>query len=208
MSKYVPYATRKRLPLYYKILKSLNSREVSTITSFELAKLLQIDPTIIRRDFSAIRKVGRKGSGYPVDELIEVFETEFDLNSLEGVIIIGLGDLGSAVAKYYERQDSISYISQIYDVDENKIGKIYNGVEVLDQRDIAKTIDKSSHIAILTVPEEKTQAILDELVVLGITGFINFTGAKVFSDNHEVIIKDIDSMQVVQSLIYDMRMGG
>ncbi|MDF9867516.1 redox-sensing transcriptional repressor [Bacilli bacterium PM5-3] len=207
MSKYVPYATRKRLPIYYKILKSLQKKGVDAITSTELSNLLKIDSTTIRRDFSAIGKLGKKGTGYPISSIIEIFENEFDLTNMEGVILIGLGHLGSAVAKYYDIQDSVSYLSQIYEVDDELIGTTFMGVDVLDYKKINQSIDKSSHIAVLTVSEDKAQAILDELVELGIKGFINFTGAKVFCEDPNVLINDIDIMQVVQSLIYDLRTG-
>lgn len=207
MSKYVPYATRKRLPLYYKMLKSLQKKQIEAITSTELSNLLKIDSTTIRRDFSAIGKLGKKGTGYNIDSIIEIFENEFDLTNLEGVILIGLGHLGSAVAKYYDIQDSVSYLSQIYEIDSNLIGTTFLGVDVLDYRNIEQLIDRNSHIAILTVPGDIAQTVLDELVKLGVNGFINFTGTKVFHPDPAVIINDIDIMQVVQSLIYDLRTG-
>ncbi|MEG0283956.1 MAG: redox-sensing transcriptional repressor Rex [Erysipelotrichales bacterium] len=205
MSKYVPYATRKRLPIYYKLLKSLECSKVENVTSVELAKLLKIDSTTIRRDFSEIGKLGKKGTGYPVESMLKIFEEEFELNKLEGVILIGLGHLGSAVAKYYEIQDSISYVSQIYDLDPELIGTKFMDIEIHDYRDIKTDIDHDSKIAILTVPGDKAQVILNELVDLGIRGFINFTGTKVFCKNPEVFINEIDITQEIQSLIYDMR---
>lgn len=207
MSKYVPYATRKRLPIYYKLLKSLQDSHVESITSTELAKLLKIDSTTIRRDFSAIGKLGKKGTGYPISSIISIFEDEFGLNKLEGIVLIGLGHLGSAVAKYYEVQDSVSYISQIFEVDDELIGTNFMEIPILNYKDIAEQIDHSSKIAILTVPGNRAQVILDELEALGIRGFVNFTGTKVFSNNQDVLISDIDITQVIQSLIYDLRTG-
>ncbi|MDL2211427.1 redox-sensing transcriptional repressor Rex [Erysipelotrichaceae bacterium OttesenSCG-928-M19] len=207
MSKYVPYATRKRLPLYYKLFKSLKAQNVCEITSTELANLLKIDSTTIRRDFSEIGKLGKKGTGYQIESIINIFETEFDLTKREGVILIGLGHLGSAVAKYYDVQDSISYLSQIYEVDQSLIGTTFMGVEVLDYHKINDLIDKNSHIAVLAVSGDIAQEVLNELVSLGIKGVVNFTGTKVFCDDRDILIDDIDIMQVIQSLIYDLRMG-
>jgi len=206
-NKYVPFATRRRLPIYYKLLKSLQKRGVESMTSTQLAKLSKIDSTTIRRDFSAIGKLGKKGTGYLIGSIIEIFENEFELNNLEGVILIGLGHLGSAVAKYYEIQDSISYLSQIYDTDKNLIGTTFMDYEVLDYNKIDKLLDKNTHIAVLAIPGEKAQVVLDHLVSLGIKGFVNFTGTKVFSSKPDVLISEVDLMQVIQSLIYDMRTG-
>lgn len=207
MSKFVPYATRKRLPMYYKVLKNLEKRQVAKITSTELSELIKVDSTTIRRDFSEIGggNLGKKGAGYNISSLVKVFEDEFELDRLESIVLVGLGHLGSAVAKYFEVQDRVAFISQIYEVDPELIGNSFMGLEVFDFNKMDQYLDNNSSIAILTVPGDKAQVVSEQLVDHGIHGIINFTGSKIFSSNANVLIQDVDIAQVVQSLIYDMK---
>lgn len=208
MSKFVPYATRKRLAMYYKVIKSLEKKNIQKITSNDLSELIKIDPTTIRRDFSEIGSgnLGKKGAGYDISSLVKVFEDVFELNKLESVILVGLGHLGSAVGKYFDVQDRVAFISQIYDLNPEIIGTKYIGLEVLDYNKISEYLDTdNTKIAILTVPGEKAQSVSEELIDLGINGIVNFTGSKIFSSNKDVIISDMDIAQTMQSLIYDMK---
>lgn len=205
MSKFVPYATRKRLPLYYKLLKTLRDNGVTDVTSTEIAKLVKIDSTTIRRDFSSIGKLGKKGTGYHIDSMIQIFEEEFDLNSVEKVVLIGLGKLGHAVAAYFSGIDNMAMVTQIFDTDPEVIDTTYMKIKVEDYKNIDQELDPETKIAILTLPGSKAQETLDHLVELGIKGFINFTGTKVFCDQDNVMVQDIDIAQVMQSLVYDLR---
>lgn len=206
MSKYVPYATRKRLPDYYKVFKMLQEDNVSSITSVDLAKLMKIDSTTIRRDFAAIGKLGKKGEGYRVNVIIEIFEKEFEINDLENVILIGFGHLGKAVAYHQQNRNQFDRISQIYDVDPQLIGTIFNKIEIMDFKKIQSTLDPNARIAILTIPGDKAQEVFEELANLGIKGFINFTGTKIFTNRSDIVIYELDIQQAIQLLIYDLRM--
>lgn len=206
MSKYVPYATRKRLPDYYKVFKMLQEDNVTSITSVDLAKLMKIDSTTIRRDFAAIGKLGKKGEGYRVNVIIEIFEEEFEINDLENVILIGLGHLGKAVVFHQQDRDQFDRISQIYDINPELIGTKFQGVEVFDAKKIRETLDPHARIAILTIPGDRAQEVFDQLVSLGIKGFINFTGTKIFTNQSDVVIHELDIQQAIQLLIYDLRM--
>lgn len=208
MSKYVPYATRKRLSMYYKVIKSLEKQNVSKITSNELSALIKIDPTTIRRDFSEIGSgnLGKKGAGYDVSSLVKVFENVFELDKLERVILIGFGHLGSAVVKYFDVQDRVAFICQIYDVNPEIIGNNFMGLEVLDYKNIKELLDtEHTKIAIVCVPGDIAQNVCEELVELGISGIVNFTGSKIYSPDPKVLINDIDIAQTIQTLIYDMK---
>jgi len=205
MSKFVPFSTRKRLPIYYKLFKTLEAQGVISVTSLDVANYINIDATTIRRDFSAIGKLGKKGQGYVVTAVLSIFEDEFELNVLEKAVIIGFGHLGQAVAAYFSSVENFIDISQIYDVSEDIIDTKFNDIIIRDYKSIKKTIDSDTSIAILTLPGKYAQKTLDKLVDLGIRGFVNFTGRKIFCENKDVIIYDIDIAQTMQSLVYDLR---
>lgn len=205
MGTYIPFATRKRIPIYYKMLKHLLNDGVEKIKSEELAEIIHIDSRTIRKDFSRLGTFGTRGKGYTLAKIVDIFETEFDLKVLEPVTLIGLGHLGMAISQYYLDQTSVSRLVQIYEVDNDLINTKHNGIDILDYKTIKDTHDNESCIAILAVPASQAQIVFDELVELGFTGFINFTGSKIFSNKKNVVINDIDLMQVIQSLIYDLR---
>lgn len=207
MSKYVPFATRRRLPLYYKVFHSLKEQEVEYITSSELSLLIKFDSTTIRRDFSTIGRLGKKGQGYHIKTIISIFEEEFELRDVESMILVGLGHLGSAIVKYFDVQSSYSFISQIYEVDSTLVGTTFMSIEIFNYKDIENKLDKTAKIAILTVPGEYAQDTLEKLVKLGIKGIINFTGTKIYCNSEDVIINDIDITQTVQSLLYDIKVN-
>lgn len=205
MSKYVPYATRKRLPIYYKMFKNLAKIEVKTITSFKLAKLINIDANTIRQDFSTIGTLGKKGVGYSVNNMLVIFENEFDLSKSIPCVIVGIGNLGSAIIEYFFKEHSFVYINQIYDTDKNKIGRHIHEVDVLDYNNIKETFDPHNELAIIAVPQDKAQQTFIDLYKLGIRGFVNFSGAKIYTTNTDVYIRDIDILNEIQSLIYDLK---
>ena len=74
MSSYVPIATQKRLPIYYKVFQTLKEQGKISVTSQELANLIKLDSTTIRRDFASIGKFGIKGHGYDVNTVIKTFD--------------------------------------------------------------------------------------------------------------------------------------
>lgn len=204
MSKYVPHATRARLPEYYQVLKALQVDKVEYIMSSKLNELLKIHATTIRKDFSYVGKMGVRGLGYHIDSLIDIFESEFNLNTTEVITIFGAGHLGQAVINYYLKMDSFAKIEQIYDVSKDLIGKVFNDIEVLDYKDVNKKKLKNSRIAILAVPKEEARDVFENLIAIGFKGFINFTGVKIYSSYEDVIIKELDINQTIQKVIYDL----
>lgn len=206
MNKYITSSTSKRIPLYYKVFLSLEKHGVQMIKSKDLALLMKIEPSIIRRDLSQLGRLGLKGQGYEVKMVLEYLEQKFDLKNLVSSIVIGLGDLGQAVARYLNRQDTLTHVIQVYDSDPKKIGQQFLDMQILDQKSIDTTLDINAKIAILAVPADDVQEILNQLVDLGIKAFVNFSGGKIYHPDSEIIIKDIDIMQVMHSLIYEINL--
>lgn len=206
VKKHITSSTSKRIPLYYKVFLSLEKQGVLMIKSQELATLMNIEPSIVRRDLSQIGRLGMKGQGYQVKMVLEYLEQIFSLKNLIGSVLIGFGDLGQALARYLNKQGTLTQVIQVYDSNPLKIGQDFLGMKILDQCLIASTLNKDVKIAILALPADKVQESLNQLVDLGIKAFVNFSGAKVYHPNQEVIIKDVDIMQVMHSLIYEMNL--
>ena len=93
MSEKLPQATAKRLPIYYRFLQHLSASGKKRFSSKELSEAVKIDSATIRKDFSYLGALGRKGYGYDVENLLNFFKEKLDQNELTKVILIGVGNL-------------------------------------------------------------------------------------------------------------------
>ena len=196
----IPKATAKRLPLYYRFLKSLSDAGVIRVSSVEISESLQIDPATIRRDFSHFGALGKKGYGYSVLYLLEYFAEVLHQNEDKSVILVGVGHLGSALIRHnYEGLNQHGRICMGFDVhiSEPMIGEIpiYH-MDFLEEKIRAQQIE----VAILTVPQAQAYPVALRLVNAGIRGILNFTSSRLNLPN--VIIHDIDLTQELQFLLY------
>ena len=96
----VPKATLQRYPIYLKALNRLEKNGIERVMSKELALMVDIEPTTIRRDFSFLGNLGKQGYGYSVKKLIEIFNKQLGVNFDEKIILVGAGNLGSALLNY------------------------------------------------------------------------------------------------------------
>ena len=97
--KSVPKATLQRYPVYLKALRKLKRNGIERIMSKELASVVNIEPTTIRRDFSFLGNLGKQGYGYDVNLLIDIFNQELGMDFDEKIILVGAGNMGRALMK-------------------------------------------------------------------------------------------------------------
>ena len=114
----IPQATAKRLPLYYRFLKNLHSSGKLRVSSAELSEAVKVDSATIRRDFSYFGALGKKGYGYNVNYLLTFFRKTLDQDELTKVVLIGVGNLGTAFLNYNFMKNNNTRIDMAFDVDE------------------------------------------------------------------------------------------
>ncbi|AZV48774.1 MULTISPECIES: redox-sensing transcriptional repressor Rex [Bacillus] len=199
----IPQATAKRLPLYYRFLKNLHASGKQRVSSAELSDAVKVDSATIRRDFSYFGALGKKGYGYNVDYLLSFFRKTLDQDEMTDVILIGVGNLGTAFLHYNFTKNNNTKISMAFDINESKIGTEVGGVPVFNLDDLEKHV-KGESVAILTVPAVAAQSITDRLVALGIKGILNFTPARLNVPEH-IRIHHIDLAVELQSLVYFLK---
>lgn len=201
----IPQVTAKRLPLYYRYLEKLHAIGKQRVSSAELAETLQIDPATIRRDFSYLGELGKKGYGYNVNYLLQFLRDFLKQDELTNVVLIGVGNLGTALLRYNFYRSHNTKIVAGFDIDESKIGTDVDGVPVYSL-DRLKEVLELHHVevAILTVPVSAAQSITDKLVEAGIRGILNFTPARLNAPNH-IRIHYIDLTIELQTLIYFLK---
>lgn len=200
----IPQATAKRLPLYYRFLEHLHASGKMRVSSTELSEAVKVDPATIRRDFSYFGALGKKGYGYNVQYLLSFFRKTLAQDELTEVILVGVGNLGTAFLNYNFSKNNNTKIVQAFDIDENKVGTKVGGVPIYHLDDIKKVIGENVQIAILTVPAQAAQKTVDVLVDVGIKGILNFTPARL-NVPENVRVHHIDLTIELQALVYFLK---
>ncbi|MGG5359068.1 MULTISPECIES: redox-sensing transcriptional repressor Rex [unclassified Enterococcus] len=198
----IPKATAKRLPLYYRYLRILNNAGKKKVSSTELSEAVQVDSATIRRDFSYFGELGKRGYGYDVENLMNFFAKTLNDDQLTNVALIGVGNLGSALLKYKFHQSNSIRVSCAFDVNEDIVGRIVDGIPVYPMEDMTEQIKiQQIEVAILAIPSNKAQDVVNELTEAGVKGILNFTSARLTASN-DVLIQNVDLTNELQTLIY------
>ncbi|WP_086350354.1 redox-sensing transcriptional repressor Rex [Candidatus Enterococcus clewellii] len=198
----IPKATARRLPLYYRYLRILYDAGKSKVSSTELSEAVQVDSATIRRDFSYFGELGKRGYGYDVENLMNFFGKTLNDDELTNVALIGVGNLGSALLKYKFHQSNSIRVSCAFDINEDIVGRIVDGVPVYPIEDMLEQIKiQQIEVAILTLPARKAQDVVNQLAEAGIKGILNFTIARLAAPS-DVLIQNVDLTNELQTLIY------
>lgn len=198
----IPKATVKRLPLYYRYLRILNNAGKTKVSSTELSEAIQVDSATIRRDFSYFGELGKRGYGYDVEDLMHFFGKILNDDQLTNVALVGVGNLGSALLKFKFHQSNSIRVSCAFDVKEDIVGRIVDGIPVYPLDNMVEQIKlQQIEIAILTLPAQQAQQVVDQLAAAGIKGILNFTAARLTAPD-DVIIQSVDLTNELQTLIY------
>lgn len=194
---HVPRATLERYPLYLKALRRLKAEGKTAVLSKQLATQVNILATTIRRDFSFLGRLGKQGSGYQIDYLIEKFEAVLGVNFAEKIIMVGVGNLGKALLNYNRWDYVVGEIVCGFDVFEGE----YDGIPIYHIDDLAKKLPPGVRIAILTVSNQ-AQEIVDNLIKCGIVGIVDFTQQHLVVPA-EISLKSIDVVASIQEIIFE-----
>ena len=154
-----------RLTLYHCILSDFIDRNEEYISSKQIAQLLHIDDSQVRKDINTLNNSGKSRIGYIAKELKTSIEQKLGFKKTKKAIIIGAGNLGTAIANYGNFINYGLVIKAIFDNDPNKIGRIINGMEIQNMYEVSPTAKKEDiEIAILTVPAQFAQSTANFLV--------------------------------------------
>lgn len=172
---YVSDAVIKRLPTYLRYLDMLLDQGVYRISSTELGKIMGLTASQVRQDINILGGIGRQGYGYPVIDLKKHIEDVVGVNRIQNMIIIGAGNIGSAIVGYKGFKDSGFKTLALFDIDEDKIGKSISNVPILNMKNMPQFIKNNDiSIVILCCPAKKAQEVCEEAYKAGIRGFWNF----------------------------------
>jgi redox-sensing transcriptional repressor len=172
----LPGKTVERLSEYRRTLLNCLKENRNYIFSHELAALHHITAVQVRRDLMLIGYSSVLRKGYGVKELIDTIGKIIDSDEGLNVAIIGIGNLGRAVAAYFKGKRSKLNLVASFDNDPQKINKVISGVKCYPYQDLERIIrELDIKIAILTVPRDYAREIAEDTVRFGIKGILNYT---------------------------------
>jgi redox-sensing transcriptional repressor len=173
--KRIAESTIRRLSLYLSFLEEIEARGVPTTSSDDLAKLGGTTSAQVRKDLSFFGSFGKRGLGYSVPELSSRLRKILGLSRQWRVCIIGAGKIGAALARYAGFAERGFIVSGVYDSDPSKIGTRWGNVTVRHEAQLERDIVAHNYqIAVLAVPAEAAQKLVDRAVKAGIKGILSF----------------------------------
>ena len=176
MEKVLSDKVINRLTLYHSILTDYIEKNIEYISSPQIAELLHVDNTQVRKDIALLNYKGKCKVGYKAKELKILIEETLKFKTVKTAFIVGAGNLGMALAKYDNFEAYGFNISALFDNSPLKIGLKVNEREVFHLDELPKIAEKyDAKIAILTVPRQYAQEVTDFLVKSGIKYIWNFT---------------------------------
>lgn len=166
----------RRLPRYYRYLGELLQKGVNKISSRELSEKMNVTASQIRQDLNNFGGFGQQGYGYNVEYLYEEIGKILGLNENYKMIIVGVGNLGQAIANSNSFSKRGFKLVGLFDVNPKLIGMSIHGVEVMDVDHMEQFVKENDvEIAILTMPKARVKETAENLAKWGIKGLWNFS---------------------------------
>jgi redox-sensing transcriptional repressor len=198
----LPPATVTRLPVYLRELNLLSRSGVEVVSSGALAEAVGVTPAQLRKDLSHLGSYGTRGVGYDVGLLQAQIGREMGSAHEWPVVIVGIGNLGRALAGYSGFSSRGFRIVALVDPDPALVGTQVNGIQISDLADLEDVVARTKPvIAVLATPAEAAQAVVDRLVYQGVTSMLNFA-ATVLTVPDGVTVRKVDLGQELQILAY------
>lgn len=198
----MPEATVARLPLYLRALTNLAERGVATVSSEELAASAGVNSAKLRKDLSYLGSYGTRGVGYEVDFLRHQITREIGLTQDWAVVIVGIGNLGHALANYGGFASRGFRIAALVDADPSRLGEEVAGLNVRHADELEQIVqDLGIAIGVVATPARAAQLVCDRLVAAGVTSILNFAPA-IVQVPEGVDLRKVDLSTELQILAY------
>lgn len=200
--KRIADSTVRRLSLYLRFLEDFEARGLTTISSEELARRGGTTSAQVRKDLSFFGSFGKRGLGYSVPELAGRLREILGLGRRWKVIIVGAGKIGAALAQYRGFGQRGFHVVAVYDNDPERIGKRWDSLVVRDIAQLESDARRDvADIAVLAVPGEVAQRVVDRIVKAGIKAILNFAPAQLHVPQ-EITIKNVNMAMELEGLSF------
>jgi redox-sensing transcriptional repressor len=198
----IPEATVARLPVYLRALTTLSDEGTSTCSSEDLASAAGVNSAKLRKDLSYLGSYGTRGVGYDVDYLRYQIAREIGVTQDWPVVIVGIGNLGHALANYSGFRSRGFRVVALLDADPQREGEVVAGVEVRPFDHLEQIVSEHDvAIGVIATPAPAAQDVADRMVACGVTSILNFAPS-VIAVPDGVDVRKVDLSIELQILAY------
>jgi len=200
--KNIPDIVVGRLPIYLRALQRMIEEGKPVTSSQELSERLGISAAQIRKDLSQFGEFGKQGTGYNIEFLYDKLRQILKVDRMWDMVVVGAGDIGSAVARYQGFENRGFRVTMIFDNDPKKIGNRIGPFTVQDAAGMAETIrNQGVQIAMIATPAIHAQEVADELVKAGIRAILNYAPLNI-NVPEDVHVQHTDPLTHLQRMTY------
>jgi redox-sensing transcriptional repressor len=197
--------TVNRLSVYLRCLRRLQELGETRTSSKALARRFHLSATQIRKDLAQFGEFGIRGVGYEVAELKEGLETLLGVHRTHPAVLVGAGNIGTALARFPGFSSGGFRIFAIFDNDLDKVGRRIRDIEVFHSRDLGRVVaEVGAEIGILAVPAAAAQENCDALVAAGIQAVLNFAPVQLEA-GPAVRVKNVDLLIFLEELAFFLK---
>ena len=197
--------TLNRLSFYLRSLRHLQEQGIKRVSSQELAQRYHLSATQIRKDLAQFGEFGIRGVGYDVDELADHLNSLLGLDRQHTMVIVGMGNLGTALAQYLGFNYGAFRVVAGVDEDPAKVGKLIAGFRIRHASELAAVVrETGAEIGVLAVPAEVAQENYEALANAGVKGVLNFAPVRV-KRRPGVLLKNVDLRINLEELAFFLR---
>lgn len=195
----------RRLPRYYRFLADLEVEGIERISSGELAQRMGLSASQIRQDFNCFGGFGQQGYGYHVEELREIIGNILGVNKRTGVILIGAGNLGKAIASHVDFHKRGCELIGVFDSNPLIQGTTTANLTIMPMESLDNFCkQRNPQAAVLCIPKDAAQQLADKLISLGISGFWNFSHYDLRISSPDIIVENVHLGDSLLTLAYCM----
>ncbi len=202
LSHPLPSAAVHRLSLYLRCLRQLEAKGVRSVSSQQLARAFHLSAAQIRKDLSQLGEFGTRGVGYEISTLVRSLSQILGLDSEHPLLLVGVGNLGTALVLSPIFQNRPFRIVALFDRDPAKLGRVVGGVRIEPMASLPQTVaDKGIQLGIVAVPTAAAASVCQRLATAGIRGILNFAPVAV-ADPPNCLVRTVDLAVQLEELTY------
>ena len=193
----------RRLPRYYRFLRELDKQGVSHVSSSELANKMGSTASQVRQDLNCFGGFGHQGIGYSVAQLRDEIENILGIKCLYPAILVGAGNIGTAIANQVISENRCIDLIGIFDKDPRRIGTVIGGITVDDTQAIERFCRERQVVtAIICVPKSAVEEISQRLYNCGIHSFWNFSHFDISDKFPDVVVENVHLSESLMELCF------
>ncbi len=205
-AEHISMSVVRRLPRYYRFLYDLKENGIERISSRELSQRMGLTASQIRQDLNCFGGFGQQGYGYVVGQLYEEIGHILGMDDLSDTILLGAGNMGKAIANHMDFEHRGVRLVGVFDDSPQVIGTTIRGMTVQSTDEI-EAVCRRLHprLAILCIPKEAAQSLVDRLIALGVKGFWNFSHYDITYHNPGVVVENVHLGDSLMTLSYQLK---